>query len=108
MIRGGEIRAALAPPVGQRGQFGQTEAALDLCVNVPIDEKYHYVQPGVGHYGVFNGRRWKTEIQPRIREFIRTIQFKRRTGDTGMTYGLPYRSLQEKREPEVDWEAVEG
>lgn len=88
--------------------LGQTEAALDLCVNVPIDEKYHYVQPGVGHYGVFNGRRWKTEIQPRIREFIRTIQFKRRTGDTGMTYGLPYRSLQEKREPEVDWEAVEG
>jgi poly(3-hydroxybutyrate) depolymerase len=88
--------------------LGQTEAALDLCVNVPIDEKYHYVQPGVGHYGVFNGRRWKTEIQPRIREFIRTIQFKRRTGDTEMTYGLPYRSLQEKREPGVDWEPAEG
>jgi poly(3-hydroxybutyrate) depolymerase len=57
---------------------GQTEAAHDLCDNIPIDMKYHYVQPGVGHYGVFNGRRWSTEIQPRIREMIRTVQFKRR------------------------------
>jgi poly(3-hydroxybutyrate) depolymerase len=37
----------------------------------------HYVQAGVGHYGVFNGTRWRTEIQPRIREFIRSIQHKR-------------------------------
>jgi len=58
---------------------GQTEAAHDLCGNIPIDMKYHYLQPGVGHYGVFNGRRWSTEIQPRIREMIRTEQFKRRT-----------------------------
>jgi poly(3-hydroxybutyrate) depolymerase len=58
---------------------GQTEAAHDLCTNIPIDMKYHYVQPGVGHYGVFNGRRWSTEIQPRIREMIRAEQFKRRT-----------------------------
>ena len=57
--------------------LGQTEAALDLCPNVPADEKVHYVQPGVGHYGVFNGTRWRTEIQPRIRDFIRTIQSKR-------------------------------
>jgi poly(3-hydroxybutyrate) depolymerase len=59
---------------------GQTEAAHDLCVNVPVDDRYHYVQPGVGHYGVFNGTRWRTEIQPRIREMIRTTQFKRRVG----------------------------
>jgi poly(3-hydroxybutyrate) depolymerase len=58
---------------------GQTEAAHDLCTNVPIDERVHYEQPGVGHYGVFNGTRWRTEIQPRIREMIRTTQFKRRT-----------------------------
>jgi poly(3-hydroxybutyrate) depolymerase len=42
--------------------------------------RVHYVQPGVGHYGVFNGTRWRTEIQPRIREMIRTAQFWRRTG----------------------------
>ena len=59
--------------------LGQTEAAHDLCVNVPIDDHYHYVQPGVGHYGVFNGTRWRTEIQPRIREMIRATEFKRRT-----------------------------
>jgi poly(3-hydroxybutyrate) depolymerase len=58
---------------------GQTEAAHELCDNIPIDMKFDYVQPGVGHYGVFNGRRWCTEIQPRIREMIRTVQFKRRT-----------------------------
>jgi poly(3-hydroxybutyrate) depolymerase len=58
--------------------LGQTQAAHDLCTNVPQDEKFHYVQPGVGHYGVFNGTRWRTEIQPRIREMIRTIDYKRR------------------------------
>lgn len=57
--------------------LGQTEAAHDLCTGIPIDDHYHYVQPGVGHYGVFNGTRWRTEIQPRVREMIRTTQFKR-------------------------------
>ena len=60
--------------------IGQTEAAHDLCPNIPTGERVHYVQPGVGHYGVFNGTRWRTEIQPRIREMIRAVQFKRRTG----------------------------
>ena len=58
--------------------LGQTEAAHDLCVGIPIDDHYHYVQPGVGHYGVFNGTRWRTEIQPRVREMIRATNFKRR------------------------------
>jgi polyhydroxyalkanoate depolymerase len=49
---------------------GQTMAALDLCVGVPPFMKRHYLQSGVGHYGVFNGRRWKTQIYPRVREII--------------------------------------
>ena len=57
--------------------LGQTQAAHDLCTNIPDDQKVHYVQEGVGHYGVFNGTRWRTEIQPRIREFIRTIEYER-------------------------------
>ena len=57
--------------------LGQTQAAHDLCTNIPDDQKVHYVQQGVGHYGVFNGTRWRTEIQPRIREFIRTIEYSR-------------------------------
>lgn len=52
---------------------GQTEAAQDICVNVPDNLRFHYVQPGVGHYGVFNGTRWRTEIQPRIRDMIRSV-----------------------------------
>ncbi len=59
--------------------LGQTEAAHDLCCNIPIDDHYHYVQPGIGHYGVFNGTRWRTEIQPRVRDMIRSTAFKRKT-----------------------------
>ena len=58
--------------------LGQTEAAQDLCTDLPPELRCHYVQPGVGHYGVFNGTRWRTEIQPRIREMIRTTQVRRR------------------------------
>ena len=79
----GAIRdIALMTVEGERDDIcglGQTEAAQDLCANLPPQLRWHYVQPGVGHYGVFNGTRWRTEIQPRIREMIRTIQFRKRT-----------------------------
>jgi poly(3-hydroxybutyrate) depolymerase len=50
--------------------LGQTEAAQDLVTELPQSERMHYVQKGVGHYGVFNGSRWRQEIQPRVRDFI--------------------------------------
>lgn len=80
-------RTALMTVEGERDDIcglGQTEAAHDLCTGVPAAEKVHYVQPGVGHYGVFNGTRWRTEIQPRIREFIRTIDHRRKFSDQGV------------------------
>jgi poly(3-hydroxybutyrate) depolymerase len=49
---------------------GQTEAAHRLCTNIPADRKTHYLQPAVGHYGVFNGSRFRAEIAPRIADFI--------------------------------------
>jgi poly(3-hydroxybutyrate) depolymerase len=52
--------------------LGQTEAALALCPNLPFAKKQHYIQIKVGHYGVFNGSRWRHHIQPRVREFIRS------------------------------------
>ena len=52
--------------------IGQTQAAHDLCTNIPAKKKIDYIQPGVGHYGVFNGSRWRSEIQPRVRDFIRS------------------------------------
>ena len=50
--------------------LGQTSAALDLCSNLRPLLKRHHVQTGVGHYGVFSGRRWANEIYPRVREVI--------------------------------------
>ncbi len=49
---------------------GQTQVAHGLCSNLPDDHKTLYVQPEVGHYGVFNGRRFREQIYPRVREFI--------------------------------------
>jgi poly(3-hydroxybutyrate) depolymerase len=49
---------------------GQTEAAHHLCVNIPAERKAHYLAKGVGHYGVFNGSRFRADIAPRIAEFI--------------------------------------
>ncbi|MEM8740420.1 MAG: polyhydroxyalkanoate depolymerase, partial [Pseudomonadota bacterium] len=51
--------------------LGQTEAAHDLTPNLPAARKEHFVAPKVGHYGVFNGSRFRHVIQPRIRDFIR-------------------------------------
>ena len=49
---------------------GQTRAAHDLCSALPKKMREHWEQPGVGHYGVFNGRRWREEIAPRVKAFI--------------------------------------
>ena len=49
---------------------GQTEAAHALCLNIPRQRRRHYVAPGVGHYGIFSGRRWREMIFPQVRDFI--------------------------------------
>jgi len=53
---------------------GQTEAAQELCTGIPADRKHHWLQPGVGHYGVFNGSRFRAEIAPRIADFVLSMQ----------------------------------
>ena len=50
---------------------GQTAAAHALCSGLPKAKKTHYLQPKVGHYGVFNGSRFRAEIAPRIARFAR-------------------------------------
>jgi poly(3-hydroxybutyrate) depolymerase len=52
---------------------GQTCAANELCVNIPESRKHYHLAKGVGHYGVFNGSRFRNEIAPRIREFMAGI-----------------------------------
>lgn len=51
--------------------LGQTEAAHDIVGNLRDDKRLHYAAAGVGHYGVFNGSKWRTMIQPKVRDFIR-------------------------------------
>jgi poly(3-hydroxybutyrate) depolymerase len=48
---------------------GQTQAAQDLCANIPPARKQHHLQLGVGHYGVFNGSKFRSQIAPRIADF---------------------------------------
>ena len=66
-------RCALLTVEGEHDDIsgvGQTEAAHRLCVNIPAERKAHWLQPGVGHYGVFNGSRFRSEIAPRIADFV--------------------------------------
>ncbi|HET7671760.1 MAG TPA: polyhydroxyalkanoate depolymerase [Burkholderiales bacterium] len=49
---------------------GQTEAAHALCLNIPRERRAHFVAKGVGHYGIFSGRRWREVVFPQVREFI--------------------------------------
>ena len=50
--------------------LGQTEAAHDLVPLLPDGHRVHYVAKGVGHYGVFNGSRWRAGTLPKVRDFI--------------------------------------
>jgi poly(3-hydroxybutyrate) depolymerase len=65
-------RTALLTVEGEKDDIsgiGQTLAAHDLCNNLPPEKKAHYEQKNVGHYGVFNGSRYRNEVAPRIRAF---------------------------------------
>ena len=52
---------------------GQTEAAQTLCRNIPSDKRRHLMAKGVGHYGIFSGRKFREMIYPQIRSFIHLI-----------------------------------
>jgi poly(3-hydroxybutyrate) depolymerase len=75
LIRPEAIReVALMTVEGERDDIsgvGQTQAAHDLCVNIPAEERLLHVHPKVGHYGVFSGTRFTREIAPLISGFIR-------------------------------------
>jgi len=60
----GEIDDICAP--------GQTRAAHKLCRNIPAKKQVDHLQKGVGHYGIFNGRCWREQILPRVRDLILT------------------------------------
>jgi poly(3-hydroxybutyrate) depolymerase len=70
-------RVALMTVEGEKDDIsgiGQTYAAHNLCKNLPAAMKEHHLQPAAGHYGVFNGSRFRAEIVPKINRFIATQQ----------------------------------
>jgi polyhydroxyalkanoate depolymerase len=70
-------RTALLTIEGERDDIcslGQTLAAHELCTGLPPYLKAHYVQPNVGHYGVFSGRHWSGSIYPVVRDLIYTSE----------------------------------
>jgi poly(3-hydroxybutyrate) depolymerase len=66
---------------------GQTQAAQELCVNIPPAKKQHHLQLGVGHYGVFNGSKFRGHIAPRIADFQAGIDALPRTNGHARTNG---------------------
>lgn len=67
-------RTALFTIEGEKDDItgvGQTEAAHRLCSSLAPSLRRHHIQPKVGHYGMFNGRRWREEIYPHVRDFIK-------------------------------------
>ncbi|GBD49214.1 polyhydroxyalkanoate depolymerase [Methylopila sp. Yamaguchi] len=70
-------RCALMTVEGERDDIsgvGQTKAAHALCSSLSDDKRVHYLQDKVGHYGVFNGSRFRSQIAPRIHDFILSNQ----------------------------------
>lgn len=66
-------RCALMTVEGENDDIsgvGQTQAAHKLCVNIPESRRVHWLQPKVGHYGVFNGSRFRADVAPRIADFM--------------------------------------
>jgi poly(3-hydroxybutyrate) depolymerase len=86
LVDPGQIRrVALLTVEGEHDDIsgvGQTEAAHRLCVNLPPERQAHWLQPGVGHYGVFNGSRFRAEIAPRIADFILSMSQNARARST--------------------------
>jgi poly(3-hydroxybutyrate) depolymerase len=66
-------RTALLTVEGERDDIcaiGQTMAAQDLCASLRPYMRMHHIQTGVGHYGVFNGKRWESQVYPLVRDTI--------------------------------------
>ncbi|KVD53015.1 poly(3-hydroxybutyrate) depolymerase [Burkholderia ubonensis] len=90
-------RTALLTIEGEKDDIcavGQTVAAQELCSGLPPYLKTHHVQTGVGHYGVFNGSRWESQIYPIVRATIHDNEpYDRTAGKTDAATGTRYVTL---------------
>ncbi|PZU10822.1 polyhydroxyalkanoate depolymerase [Sphingomonas sp.] len=76
-VRPDKIRkTALLTVEGERDDIcavGQTAAAHDLCSSLRPHLKRHHLQPGVGHYGVFSGRKWENQVYPQVKSLVLAV-----------------------------------
>ena len=74
LVRPDAIRdTALLAIEGERDDIsgiGQTRAALDIATRLPTAKKQYFMARDVGHYGIFNGRKWREKIAPVVEKFI--------------------------------------
>jgi poly(3-hydroxybutyrate) depolymerase len=74
LVRPDAIRdTALLAIEGERDDIsgiGQTKAALDITTKLPEAKKHYFLAEDVGHYGIFNGRKWREKIAPVVEKFI--------------------------------------
>jgi poly(3-hydroxybutyrate) depolymerase len=92
-------RTALLTVEGENDDIsgvGQTHAAQTLCSNLPANMRMHYLQPDVGHYGVFNGSRFRREIAPRIIQFARDHRRSAEAGNSNVV-AMPKLKLPTRR-----------
>jgi poly(3-hydroxybutyrate) depolymerase len=92
-------QTALLTVEGERDDIcsvGQTLAAHDLCTSIMPFRRKHYVQPGVGHYGVFSGSRWQAHIYPLVRNIILSNEY------GGTSAGRLIRRLERRLMPSRD------
>jgi poly(3-hydroxybutyrate) depolymerase len=52
--------------------LGQTKAALDLATGLSAKKKQYYMAEGAGHYGIFNGSKWRDKVAPVVEDFVAT------------------------------------
>ena len=74
LVRPDAIRdTALLAIEGERDDIsglGQTKAALDIATKLPTGKKQYFIAKEVGHYGIFNGRKWREKIAPVMEKFV--------------------------------------
>jgi poly(3-hydroxybutyrate) depolymerase len=74
LVRPDAIRdTALLAIEGERDDIsglGQTKAALDIATKLPKTDKQYFMAKEVGHYGIFNGRKWRENIAPVFEKFV--------------------------------------